>query len=144
VEEDDFFIKKEKPPSPFTHQLPPERVWTVAPVSEKAAVFLTWLADCQVLVDQHFGVNVFTLQCKPITNYLWITMRSSSEIRVFAFISKLTGDIHCPALFDEPFASSHGNIVDAITRLSTMCAWGVKTPWSWLPTFADSTRFNKR
>jgi hypothetical protein len=140
---DDAFPKKKKLPSPFTDHLPPDRTWAVAPVTEKSPAFLTWMQECQTLVDQHFGAKVFVLITKIIKNFLWITMVSKGETRVFAFVSTRTGDIHCPALFDEPFQTSHGNILDAITRLSVMTAWGVETPWTWLPTYPGNKRFSK-
>lgn len=143
---DEFVVWNPRPkiPSPFTVQLPAEPTWVVASVTEKSAVFLTWLRDCQAIVDTHFGSQKFVLNIKPIINFLWITMRSTTEDRVFAFISKATGNIHCPAVFDSPFEAAHGNIADPGTRLNCMSAWGVRTTWSWLPTYPNSQHFNKR
>jgi hypothetical protein len=142
-DDDDAFPKKKKIPSPFTNHLPPERTWPVAPIGEKSVSFTTWMQECQGIVDQHFGAKVYTLAVKAIKDFLWITLQSKNETRVFAFVSKSTGNIHCPALFDEPFTTSHGHILDPITRLAVMCAWGVQTPWSWLPTYPANKRYSK-
>jgi hypothetical protein len=136
----EFHVPKQRI-SPFKVDLPAERIWLTAAVTEQSDVFLSWLRECQTLVDAHFGIGIFALNVKPIKNYLWITMQSKDETRAFAFIAKSTGDIHCPAVFDEPFDCAHGNITDALTRLDSMGAWGVKTTMSWLPTYPNGRHF---
>src|SRR5258708_3674085 len=105
-------IPKPKPlESPFKVDLPKEHfnTWAKAAISATSPTVLAWINECQSLVDQHFGVNVFRLRLRSIKEFLWITMDSVATHRVFAFISKRTGDIHCPAVYDEPFANPHGN-----------------------------------
>jgi len=143
----DEVIQKAKPPeSPFKVDLPKEHfnTWAKAAVSVTSPSVLVWVAECQALVDQHFGAKIFSLRLRSIKDFIWITMDSTTTHRVFAFIAKRTGDIHCPAIYDEPFADPHGHITDPATRMSIMSAWGVQTLWSWLPTFPDGRHFQRK
>jgi hypothetical protein len=113
--------------------------WQKIHVAETSEVFLKWLDDCQEIVDNEFGAYEWDLKVRKYSKYIWIIMEhKSKKVRPFAFIDRSTGNIHCPATFDDPFEHYVGNIIDPSTRLSTIGPYGVTTQWSFLPTHPDN------
>jgi hypothetical protein len=57
------------------------------------------------------------------------------KIYVYGHSGDETPEIHVyQDKFNPTFEESFANINDEDTRLSSMCPYGVYTPWEWLPT----------
>lgn len=114
--------------------------WKNIKVDENTPILQKWVLDCQKIVDDHFGENIWKLNMKAQKGYIGIYMNSDIQ-RIYAFVSKTTGNIHCPALIDEPFDDFVGNINDEKTRLLEIGPYGVISEWTWLPTHPDYKKY---
>lgn len=113
--------------------------WKTTHVSETSDIFLTWLENCQGIVDEEFGMYEWDLKVRKYSKFIWVVMEHhTKKQRPFAFIDKTTANIHCPATFDDPFDHYCGNICDPETQYSVISPYGVKTSWAFLPTHPDN------
>lgn len=106
--------------------------WNRFKVLETSKVFKDWLAEVSTIVMEGWTLKVYN-----VAKFIKLDMVKDGQRRVFAFVKKSTGDIHCPATSSQAFDHFVGNICDPETRLSVLGPLGVTSHWSWLPTHPD-------